>query len=71
MSNEAAMEQALATGDIPEVVRLYIGAADVAEQRGDIDETCFYLTQAWVLALQYDLDHRLVIEQRLSAHHRL
>lgn len=71
MSDEDPVRCALESGRYDHVVQLYEQAASAAERRGDIDEACFYLTQGWVLALQYDLPERLSLQQRLAAHNRI
>lgn len=51
--------------DTEALVRLYTLAGDRAETRGDIDAACFYLTHAFVFALESgaveadDLNRRL------------
>ena len=42
------------------LVVLYAQAADEREQEGDIDATCFYLTQAFIFALE--TGHRSTME---------
>ncbi|WP_299638929.1 hypothetical protein [uncultured Ruegeria sp.] len=45
--------QAHADNDLPALIRLYQEAASQAEQRQDHDAACFYLTHAFVFALEY------------------
>ncbi|AXT29003.1 hypothetical protein D1823_20085 (plasmid) [Ruegeria sp. AD91A] len=45
--------QAHADSDLPALIRLYHEAASQAEQRRDHDAACFYLTHAFVFALEY------------------
>ncbi|WP_298850060.1 hypothetical protein [uncultured Ruegeria sp.] len=45
--------QAHADHDVPTLIRLYHEAASQAEQRKDHDAACFYLTHAFVFALEY------------------
>lgn len=51
-----ALDQALLNahegGDIRALVTLYAQAGDLAEREGQIDAACFYLTQAFVFALE-------------------
>ena len=64
-----ALDQALLTahtaGDLAALVRLYMQAADDQEAAGNINAACFYLTHAYVFALQSgstainDLNRRL------------
>ena len=63
---DRALIKAHARGDISELIRLYTRAGDASEAIGDIDAACFYLTHAYVFALQEgdgaaaDLNIRLV-----------
>ena len=69
MSDDADLQAALlaahAAGDRAELVRLYGEAADAAETEGDIDRAAFFLTHAWIFALEAgdaaapELKHRL------------
>lgn len=45
--------QAHADHDAPALIRLYDRAATLAEQRQDHDAACFYLTHAFVFALEH------------------
>lgn len=45
--------QAHADNDVPALIRLYHEAAERAEQNQDLDAACFYLTHAFVFALEY------------------
>ncbi len=49
---DAALIKAHAADDREHLVSLYTKAADLAEASGDTDATCFYLTHAYVFALQ-------------------
>lgn len=44
--------QAHSDHDVPALIRLYALAADQADQRQDHDAACFYLTHAFVFALE-------------------
>ncbi len=48
---ETALLDAHAKGHLPELVRLYAAAADRAAP-SDTDRACFFLTHAWVFALE-------------------
>ena len=48
---DAGLLAAHAAGDLAALVRFYAAAADLAEGRGQADRACFYLTQAYVFAL--------------------
>lgn len=54
-------------GDLQDLVRLYQSAAD---QAADTDAACFYLTQAYVFALESDHPESEAIRQRLVAEGR-
>ena len=49
---DQALLQAHAEGDSTALIRLYSLAADAAEGAGEIDRACFYLTHAFVFALE-------------------
>ena len=49
--NQALLD-AHAANDRQRLVQLYTQAADLFEADGNVDATCFYLTQAFVFALQ-------------------
>ncbi|MCV6594462.1 MAG: hypothetical protein OIF48_16030 [Silicimonas sp.] len=55
------------TGDTEALVRLYTLAGDAAERDDDIDAACFYLTHAFVFALEAGLPGARVLNQRLAA----
>ena len=48
---DAALLEAHAGGDVAALAALYRRAADLAEGEGEDDACCFFLTQAWVFAL--------------------
>ncbi|MEX0350729.1 MAG: hypothetical protein AB3N15_15010 [Paracoccaceae bacterium] len=54
--NNAALDRQLlkahAEADKPALVRLYTQAADQSEAGGDVGAACFYLTHAFVFALE-------------------
>ncbi|MEC3862096.1 hypothetical protein VK792_12450 [Mesobacterium sp. TK19101] len=49
---DRALLKAHADQDMPALVQLYTRAADDAEAHQDIDAACFYLTHAFVFALE-------------------
>ena len=67
----AALDQALlaahAAADSPALVRLYTQAADQAEAGGRTDAACFFLTQAFVFALEAGLPDAASLNRRLAA----
>lgn len=62
--------KAHADGDAVALVSLYTLAGDVREAEGDIDAACFYLTQAFVFALERDLPEAADLNRRLHARGR-
>ncbi|WP_170406070.1 hypothetical protein [Ruegeria arenilitoris] len=57
--------QAHADYDVPALIRLYHEAANQAEQRQDHDAACFYLTHAFVFALEYGAPEADELNQKL------
>ncbi len=51
--------------DPGELCALYAEAADLKEAEGDVDATCFYLTHAFVYALQAGDDVAEALQRRL------
>ena len=62
----AAHEQ----NNLTALVLLYTKAADENEQIGDINAACFYLTHAYVFALQEGMAEAIELHQRLVIHGR-
>jgi hypothetical protein len=56
--------------DSEELIRLYTLAGDVCEAAGDLDAACFYLTHAFVFALEDGAPEARPLNQRLVAHGR-
>lgn len=56
--------------DMEALVRLYGQAADQRETDGDIDAACFYLTHAYVFALDLGRDDAVDLYRRLKEHGR-
>ncbi|WP_170335544.1 hypothetical protein [Ruegeria arenilitoris] len=57
--------QAHADNDVPALICLYHEAANQAEQRQDHDAACFYLTHAFVFALEYGAPEADELNQKL------
>jgi len=56
--------------DRPTLVTLYTRAGDSHENTGNIDAACFYLTHAYVFALQQGMVEADKLRQRLIAYGR-
>ncbi len=72
-SLDALAEQLLAAhsaNDAQRLVALYTNAADLREQAGDINAACFYLTHAFVFALEINAAERRDLQIRLWRHGR-
>ena len=67
---DAALIEAHHRGDHRRLARLYAGAADLAEREGAVDECCFFLTQAYVFALETGAPEAKDLHTRLLAHGR-
>ena len=52
------------------LIRYYTMAADEREKAQDIDAACFYLTHAFVFALESGAPEADLLNQRLAAHGR-
>ena len=65
-----ALSEAHERGDLAELVRLYTLAGDDAEQNEDIDAACFYLTHAFVFALESGAPEAATLNRRLAQHGR-
>lgn len=63
-----AMLAAHARADGPQLVALYTQAAD---QTNDIDAACFYLTHAYIFALELGAPQVAMLHGRLAAHGRV
>lgn len=64
---DAALMEAHAAGDGRALVGLYSQAAEIAETSGDPDAMCFFLTQAYVFALETDAPEADALHARLKA----
>ncbi|UWQ85797.1 hypothetical protein [Leisingera caerulea] len=63
---DRALLQAHEDKDSAELVRLYTLAGDMAEAAGNIDAACFYLTHAFVFALEAGLPDAKELNRRLA-----
>ncbi len=70
MTLDEAILEAHARGAGEELAELYIHAADNSERSGDVDACCYFLTQAYVFALESGSDLARGINQRLVAQGR-
>ena len=72
--NPAALDRRLVAahgaGDLAALVVLYGAAADMAEAGGERDRACFYLTQAFVFALELGDPAARPLHARLCAQGR-
>ena len=59
-----------ARSDKQALIRLYAQAADMKEGMQDIDAACFYLTHAYVFALDIGADEAQKLHGRLKARGR-
>ncbi|WP_395334682.1 hypothetical protein WBP06_23990 [Novosphingobium sp. BL-8H] len=67
---ERQLMEAHEQGDTAGLIGAYTKAADVMEAQNRIDAACFYLTQAYVLALEAGADELEALDQRLVAYGR-
>ncbi len=65
------MLQAHAAQDLNSLIALYSTAGKRMETRGDIDAACFYLTHAYVYALELDAPELTELQTRLAAYGRI
>lgn len=63
---DRALLDAHARKDGPALVRLYTEAADGFEADGDIDAACFFLTHAFVFALEAGVPEVQALNRRLA-----
>lgn len=64
------VHDAIKRNDLELLSTLYTKAADASELRGNIDEACFFLTQAYVYALQQGADTAKTLHVRLMKYGR-
>ncbi len=67
---ENKLHEAIERQDLEVLTKIYTDAANASEKRGDIDEACFFLTQAYVCALQQGADSAVELRSRLIDHGR-
>lgn len=67
---DAALLAAHDSGDQTALVGLYTTAGDWAEASGDINAACFYLTHAFVFALEAGAPQAQPLNRRLAARGR-
>lgn len=67
---DAALLAAHEAGDARALVRLYTRAGDAAEAAGDVNAASFFLTQAYVFALDAGAPDAGALHARLRAHGR-
>lgn len=63
---EAALLEAHAKDDKTALVELYTLAADLSEAHQEVNAACFYLTHAFVFALETGAPEAAVLNQRLA-----
>ena len=70
MLKDDALSQALldahASKDHAKLISMYTSAADIAEEQNDIDAACFYLTHAFVFALESGAAEASILNKRLA-----
>ena len=71
MRLQAALLSAHALDDRAALVELYSEAAKFAEAEQDIGRACFFLTHAWIFALETDHEMRDVLRDKLALHGRV
>ena len=68
------LDQQLITANLAndniKLVALYQHAADICEAEGVVDKACFFLTQAYVFALQEGSSQSRQIKEKLVAYER-
>jgi len=67
---DAALLDAHAAGDSEQLIALYTVAADQAEASDDVEATCFFLTHAYVFALEAGSPKADTLHLRLKAYGR-
>ena len=63
---EEAILSAYENADQPALIRLYRRAADRAEAEQNIDQAAFFLTYAWIYALEQGDDDAVTFWRRLA-----
>ena len=67
---ETALLQAHEKHELDELVRLYAIAGDEAEKSQDVDAACFFLTHAFVFALEAGAPQANPLNKRLTDYGR-
>ena len=67
---DADLLRAHREGDVPAIVAAYMAIGDACERRDEVDAACFYLTQAYVWALEAGLPEAAALHARLKARGR-
>lgn len=67
---DAALLKAHEDEDVRTLVLLYSEAADMADASGDVEAMCFYLTQAYVFALEIGAPEADALHARLKTEGR-
>lgn len=67
---DGALLKAHADKDTPALIKLYTVAATLAEDSADTDAACFYLTHAFVFALEAGTPEADALHQRLANYGR-
>jgi len=67
---EDKLLEAVKHHDLEVLTQIYTDAANASEKRGDIDEACFFLTQAYVCALQQGANNAVELRSRLIKYGR-
>jgi len=67
---DARMRAAHSRADLDGLVAMYTQAADMSGAASDVDAECFYLTQAYVFALDSGVSASQTLHARLKTHGR-
>jgi hypothetical protein len=68
---EVRLLAAHSTGDVPTLVMLYSEAADRAAAGHNIEKECFFLTHAWIFALEIGDPLADILRARLAGNGRV
>ena len=69
-SDDSALLAAHEAGDVATIVRIYRTAGDAFEEAGEIDKACFFLTHAYIWALEAGYPEASSLHARLVAYGR-
>ena len=67
---EQEIQEAHGHADGNSLAQLYTRLADIHEAAGDVDAACFYLTHAYVFALESGNGSVNLLQERLHSHDR-